>query len=365
MDNNPIKICAVIDLISTIVLKPRLIEKKISKIEDEIVSSNSDISKLDNEHNILKNSLKSIKTHITSLDKKTKSFNSKIFELDTEHDMLKKKVALLKRLLKKNEESKQRVELEKHQNEITELLEKKRTLKTQITNNKNEHSKSLSEIDKVKIDSGVISKKKSSLKRSIKNKEKSIETQKEILKTTLCDYECELHTNFNEWDEKKYYYKYLNSKPSFKSMCKRIYNDTENHYYSYNDLLITYAYYAMFEVEPIYEKVLTYNSVKKVKEMFRAGQLKKDIKFVKNLKEELEIEKYWEFFEVDDIGESKVYNLVKNDFISVVFFIHFYCEKCKKQLTDTPKNCKLYVNNEYLFFKRLNIIIFKIFKRKK
>ena len=96
MDNNPIKICAVIDLISTIVLKPRLIEKKISKIEDKIVSSNSDISKLDNEHNILKNSLKSIKTHITSLDKKTKSFNSKIFELDTEHDMLKKKVQLFR-----------------------------------------------------------------------------------------------------------------------------------------------------------------------------------------------------------------------------------------------------------------------------
>lgn len=138
--------------------------------------------------------------------------------------------------------------------------------------------------------------------------------------------------------------------------CKRIFNDIENSYYNHNDFIICYLHESLFFTK-VKLSDINYKRIKEVKSIFTKKQYNMDKMFVNTINDDLKLKNTELFFEINNTGDSIIYNLIKNNYVSIMFYLFFI----KKVLTKTPENIIL-KTKEYLHFERLNNIILKILK---
>lgn len=136
--------------------------------------------------------------------------------------------------------------------------------------------------------------------------------------------------------------------------CKRIYNDIENSYYSHKDLIICYLYESLFINKKINMNILTKKRIKQIKNMLTAKQFNKDKKFLLQINDNLNIKDFSEYFIIKNNGTNIIFNLIKEGYITIIFFLFYY----KKILTKSQKNIN-FKCKEYLHFERLINIILK------
>ena len=139
------------------------------------------------------------------------------------------------------------------------------------------------------------------------------------------------------------------------SVCKRIYNDIENGYYTHKQLVLSYLHESMFVDKKILIKNLNMKRIKEVKKLYTRKQFLVDKEFISNINSSLNITKVSDYFKINNDGENIIFNLIKKQFISPIFYLYFR----KKLLTKLQENIK-FNSKEYLHFERLNNIIFKI-----
>jgi len=137
--------------------------------------------------------------------------------------------------------------------------------------------------------------------------------------------------------------------------CKRIYNDIENHYYSYDDLIVALCYLYIFN-KKFQLTWINQNSVKNIMKSFTKEQLEKDKNFILEVNKEIKLKGIDKFFDINDDGLSIVYQLIMDKSISPIFYAYFI----NKNLTIKKENVIL---DEYKRFEKIMYIIIKtIFK---
>jgi hypothetical protein len=134
------------------------------------------------------------------------------------------------------------------------------------------------------------------------------------------------------------------------SKSKTIYNDIENHYYSYDDLIVAIAYNFIFKKSLSWNEINNKN-ILNIKKLFTQGQLEQDKKFIIKVCEKINHldanNPLGDLFKINEDGKSIIYELVLQKNISPYFYIYF-------------KNSFLTLNQEYVI---LNKQISKEYKK--
>jgi hypothetical protein len=152
------------------------------------------------------------------------------------------------------------------------------------------------------------------------------------------------------------YHHYHNAKQYSKIIIKRIYNELENHFYTYKDLFIFMLYkYAFNEKIKIYN--FNFNDIKNVAKIFTKKQIKKDEEFIIKINETLKLKSVDEFFQLRENGEPIIYELIKNNFITPAVYVKYF----EKILTIENKDVILMSDN-YKKFRYAMKNIIKIIK---
>jgi len=140
--------------------------------------------------------------------------------------------------------------------------------------------------------------------------------------------------NFDEIFKLRHaHFKY--AKPYTKNIAKRIYNELENHYYTYTGLFVFMLYRYAFNKKVLLSYLKT-DEILNVLKMFTKKQLKKDVDFIKKMKLDID-----GFFEIRESGEPIIYQLIKQEYITSAFFVRFF----EKTLTSPKKDVIL--NTDY------------------
>lgn len=124
---------------------------------------------------------------------------------------------------------------------------------------------------------------------------------------------------------------YENSPDWVIDRMKSIYNDMENHYYTYKELMIFWYYTSLFKKKDM----LCFNMHSKIidtMQLFTKDQLDKDKNTLLLLNKKLKLTKE-ELFEFNNNGINRIYQLTKTKAISPIFFIKYE----KKVLTNRNK----------------------------
>lgn len=132
---------------------------------------------------------------------------------------------------------------------------------------------------------------------------------------------------------------------------KKIYNDIENGYYTYEDLINFYIYKLIISNEVKLTEI-KYKNIKEIKKLFTTEQLKIDKIFILNIKNKLKIENVIGFFKINANGENIAYNLIKNKYINPIFYLKYY----KRYLTKYKEN-NIFKNEDFIRFEKLINII--------
>lgn len=103
--------------------------------------------------------------------------------------------------------------------------------------------------------------------------------------------------------------------------CVRIYNEIENGYYSYRDLVI-YVLYSMIFSRSIKYKEIDIESVRKIREIFTNNELIRNKKIILSINKAVKFKSVEEFFSIKN-GESYVYDLIKKKYISPIFCVKY------------------------------------------
>jgi hypothetical protein len=139
---------------------------------------------------------------------------------------------------------------------------------------------------------------------------------------------------------------------------KNIYNELENHYYTYEDLAIYLLYMYMMNKKIRLQEV-NQKSVLQIKNYISVKQLNADKIIIREVKESLQIKKDADFFSIKEDGTSIVYALTKKGFVSPSIFIKYY----DVLLTTKPEN-DIFKSEEYIVFEKAAIKIKEILKRR-
>ena len=135
--------------------------------------------------------------------------------------------------------------------------------------------------------------------------------------------------------------------------CKTFYNDIENGYYTHNDFIISYLHEALFVDKHTLIK-LNKKRIKEIKKTLTAKQFNIDKEFLLSINKSPNNIDYHEFFKINNDGKNIIYDLIKNEYITTIFYLFFY----RKYLTNTRENINFNTCKEYLHFERiLNIIL--------
>lgn len=132
--------------------------------------------------------------------------------------------------------------------------------------------------------------------------------------------------------------------------CQRIYNELENHYYTYDDMIIALAYMYLFSENVKLSDLKTSNVVSICKK-FTRSQLDIDKKFILNVNKYIKFNKLEDFFKLNDDCKSVIYELIMDKTISPIF----YCYFVNKYLTNLFENDIF--NTEYKRFNKIISII--------
>lgn len=142
---------------------------------------------------------------------------------------------------------------------------------------------------------------------------------------------------------------------SYGKTYKKVYNDIENGYYTYDDMIIYFLYKSIINKFKITD--LTYKHIKEVRKLFTEKQAHIDLLFIINISKQLKIKSLRDFFKINVDGENIIYNLIKNKDISPIFYLQYY----KKFLTNNEEN-NILKSNEFSHFEKLINTIFNIIK---
>jgi hypothetical protein len=136
--------------------------------------------------------------------------------------------------------------------------------------------------------------------------------------------------------------------------CKRIYNDIENGYYTHADLIISFLYKSLFDNKKVNINILTSNEIKKITSKLTKNQFIIDKDIINELSKTMNIKNNFEYFKINDNGENIIFNLIKEDCVSIIFYLFYY-----KKLLTQDKEYIIFKSKEYLNFERLCNIIFR------
>jgi len=143
--------------------------------------------------------------------------------------------------------------------------------------------------------------------------------------------------------------------------CQRIYNDIENHYYTYTDIFLFVAYRDLLG-KKCYIQDITRDDVKSVSKLFTILRVKDDLLKLKSIAKKSGITKMSEFFELDDNGDNILRNLVLGGHISPLTYI----KKIRNSLT-SPKEfnrlCSVEVKSFHKKLQRIKIRVLSIKQR--
>ena len=152
---------------------------------------------------------------------------------------------------------------------------------------------------------------------------------------------------------------YNKTKPYTVNHCKRIFNEIENGYYTYDDMIIHMLTESLFNTKAIVISKITEKSVKKTLKLYTKKRLKIDKEFIKKVNIDVGLTSLKDFFEINEDGENLIYTLTNKEFISPAF----YAQYGKKYLTRSIENTIL-LSKEYERFELTNNIIIKYLKRR-
>jgi hypothetical protein len=129
----------------------------------------------------------------------------------------------------------------------------------------------------------------------------------------------------------------------YRLQCNRIYNEIENHYYTYKSLAIfvfyNHAFGGKFDLNLINRKEII-----KVGKLFTQKQLKKDKEYIFKLREEAKI-KLNQIYKKREGGTNILYELTIKKLISPLYYIKYL----EKTLTN-PKKDVILKSEEYKRF---------------
>ena len=103
-----------------------------------------------------------------------------------------------------------------------------------------------------------------------------------------------------------------------KDHCRRIYNELENHWYSYDDIALFYLYRMLFNKKTYHADIIRHD-ISKMKLLFGKKQLKHDKKFLVDVGMQSEIKHFDEYFELDN-GEPIIFHLILEKTVSPIIF---------------------------------------------
>jgi hypothetical protein len=118
-----------------------------------------------------------------------------------------------------------------------------------------------------------------------------------------------------------------------KDNSKRIYNELENNYYTYRDIIVYILYNYGLNKKINWYDIKESNIIKTIK-IFTKKQLQKDKDFILQINKELKFKSLLELFEIRENGTPIIYELIMKDFISPVIYVKFY----EKVLTNLKKD---------------------------
>lgn len=113
-----------------------------------------------------------------------------------------------------------------------------------------------------------------------------------------------------------------NTKPFIKNQCYRIFNEIENSYYSFDDVVNFLIYRSLWDKSVDLPNVNDKN-IEEFKLKFSIKQLTEDRRIINELNKKAGFKHISEYFVIRENGESLVYRLCMGDVVSIYFFAFF------------------------------------------
>jgi hypothetical protein len=128
-----------------------------------------------------------------------------------------------------------------------------------------------------------------------------------------------------------------------KKHCQKVYNDIENHFYSYKDLALYIACEYLYENKFSWQNVNDKN-INRIKDLFSESRYFLDQQLIVELNEKLNFEKISEYFKLNHDGISIIYNLITHEkhYISPLFFLKFEKIAIKNDVEFIPSKDYIY-----------------------
>lgn len=136
---------------------------------------------------------------------------------------------------------------------------------------------------------------------------------------TFAEYNFNMYPRLEEPVEKRWF---NNTKKFIKDQCFRIYNEIENHWYSFDDVVAYLIYESIWHDEVILPEVNRF-TMEKFKTIFTKEQLYKDRRMIDKINAEAKLKDIKEYFYIRENGESLIYRLCMKKIISVHFFAYY------------------------------------------
>jgi hypothetical protein len=113
-----------------------------------------------------------------------------------------------------------------------------------------------------------------------------------------------------------------NTNKFIKDNCERIYSEIENFYYTYNEVAALMVYQTIIDSNIHLENINNKN-MEVFKSIFTKKTLRNDEQMVLSANRSVKLD-IQDYFKVCEDGKSIIYDLIKNDVVSIYFFINYY-----------------------------------------
>lgn len=138
-------------------------------------------------------------------------------------------------------------------------------------------------------------------------------------------------------------------------LYKKLYNSVENNQISHRDIIIAYLHQALFSSVKIDILKLKVDKVKAIRELYTEKRLNEDKILIRDIITELKLNGLDDIFKVNVDGESIIYNLIKKEHISPIFYLQY----AKKVLPNSQEN-NIFKSDNFIHFESISNIIFNI-----
>lgn len=169
---------------------------------------------------------------------------------------------------------------------------------------------------------------------------------------TFTEMNFEMYPRLLEPVEKRWF---EHTAPFIKRQCYRIWNEIENSYYSFNDL-VSFLIYDSIWNSPVDLMKVNDKTIETFKEEFTELQLEKDRRAIAEINKQARLKDINEYFIIRDNGESLIYKLCMKRIVSVYFFCNYAntlltgiflranLKERHKQYRKFDETCKILIN---------------------